>query len=98
MQLPDEQNDSNVEPFNKLNESVTQVRLDIRELMTEIRSLKSLQETVNNHESRISKSEDSSSSAHKRLDKVDKMVFWIATLIIGSVIVGVISLAMSTSI
>lgn len=78
--------------YEKLNENLTQVRLDIRELMTEVRGLKELKNTVDEHETRISKVEDSSKVAHKRLDKIDKLVFWLGTTVVGAVILAVLSL------
>lgn len=35
---------------------------------------------------------ESTKSAHKRLDKLDKIVWWVATSIIGAVIVGLMAL------
>lgn len=71
-----------------MNENVTNVRLDIRELTTEIRNIKEMQTTVNSHSITISKNTDSIKSSHKRLDKVDKLVYGA----IGSLIVSWIGL------
>lgn len=35
-------------------------------------------------------------SAHRRLDRIDKVIFWAATTIIGAIIVGAISLLYKT--
>lgn len=71
-----------------MNENVTNVRLDIRELTTEIRNIKEMQATVNEHSISISKNADSLVSAHKRLDKVDKLAYFA----IGALIVSWIGL------
>ena len=35
---------------------------------------------------------ESTKSAHKRLDKVDKIIWWVATTVIGAVIVALLAL------
>lgn len=35
---------------------------------------------------------ESTKSAHKRLDKIDKIIWWVATSIIGAVIVSLLAL------
>ncbi|WP_440894982.1 hemolysin XhlA family protein [Amphibacillus sp. Q70] len=34
----------------------------------------------------------SSKSAHKRIDKIDKTIFWLATTLIGAVITGIVAI------
>jgi len=58
-----------------MNENVTNVRLDIRELTTEIRNIKEMQAMVIDHNTRILTNESSITTAHKRLDRVDKIVY-----------------------
>ncbi|MBP2898918.1 hemolysin XhlA family protein [Escherichia coli] len=36
----------------------------------------------------------SADSAHKRLDKIDKIIFWVGTTIIGLVLVAVVGLTL----
>lgn len=78
----------------ELSETLVQVRLDIRELMTEVRSLKDLQTQVHDHETRLVQTESSAKSAHKRLDNLDRIVFWISTTIIGSIVLAILSILM----
>lgn len=80
--------------FKELSESLTLVRLDMRELMTEVRSLKGLQDKVVDQDTRITQTEESTKSAHKRLDKIDKIVFWLATTVIGAVILAILSVVL----
>lgn len=77
--------------FKELTENMIQVRLDIRELTTEVRSLKDLQKTVNDHQVSIKTLEKSDKAAHKRLDKIDKIHFWVTTLVLGAVILMVLA-------
>lgn len=80
-----------------MNENVTNVRLDIRELTTEIRNIKDMQAMVIDHNTRISKNEDSTKVAHKRLDKVDKIVYGVVASFIVSWLGLVIWIAQRTS-
>lgn len=80
--------------MKEMSDHLVNVRLDIRELTTEVRSLKALQEQVATHETRITKAEDKAVAAHKRLDKVDKVIFWFATSVGGAVILAVMSLVL----
>jgi hypothetical protein len=38
----------------------------------------------------------STKAAHKRLDRIDKIIFWAGTTVIGAVIVGAVALVMKT--
>jgi len=58
-----------------MNENVTNVRLDIRELTTEVRNIKEMQAMVIDHNTKIYANEGSIKTAHKRLDKIDKIVY-----------------------
>lgn len=77
-----------------MSDHLVNVRLDIRELTTEVRSLKALQEQVASHETKIIQNEAKSEAAHKRLDKHDKIIWWFATSVGGSVILAVMSLVL----
>ncbi|MGE7917960.1 hemolysin XhlA family protein [Viridibacillus sp. NPDC093762] len=39
---------------------------------------------------------ESTKSAHKRLDKIDKIVWWVGTTIIGAVILALVALVIKT--
>lgn len=67
--------------IKELSDNVINVRLDIRELMTEVRSLKDLRDSVVEHEARLAKLDDSVKSAHARADRIDKITFWAGTTI-----------------
>jgi len=80
-----------------MNENVTNVRLDIRELTTEIRNIKEMQAMVIDHNTRIYANEGSVVTAHKRLDKIDKMVYGVITAFIVSWIGLVIWIAQNAA-
>ena len=67
-----------------MNENVTNVRLDIRELTTEIRNIKEMQVMVIDHNTRIYANESNIKTAHKRLDKVDRIVYGVVAAFIVS--------------
>ena len=80
-----------------MNENVTNVRLDIRELTTEVRNIKEMQAMVIDHNTRIYANEGSVVTAHKRLDKIDKIVYGVITAFIVSWIGLVIWIAQSAA-
>jgi hypothetical protein len=75
-----------------LNKSVNSVALDIRELMTEVRALKSLQLTVINQETRLTQVEQAMIYSNKRLDKVDKIFWFLITSTVASLLTAIFSL------
>lgn len=81
-----------IEREESVGELITQLRLDIRELMTEVKSLKSMSDKMEDIRDRTIKAEDSSKSAHLRLNAHDKIIFWAGTTIIGGLIIGAITL------
>lgn len=80
--------------LKEMSEHLVNVRLDIRQLTTEIRSLQALQESVGKHETRLIQVEDKATALHKRVDKIDKVIFWFATSVGGTVILAVMSLVL----
>ena len=80
-----------------MNENVTNVRLDIRELTTEVRNIKEMQAMVIDHNTRIYANESSVVTAHNRLDKIDKIVYGVITAFIVSWIGLVIWIAQNAA-
>jgi hypothetical protein len=74
------------------NEILMDVRLDIRELNTKMDGFKDVSKKVEENTLVSTKALQSSDSAHKRIDKIDKIVFWVVTTIIGGVIIGILAL------
>lgn len=68
---------------------------DIRERMvrveTKIDSMTDIQTTVDATKEVANEAYTSTKSAHKRIDKIDKIIFWLGTTVVGAVIVGVIT-------
>ena len=82
---------------NDVNELLTLVRMDIRELTTEVRNIKDMQAMVIDHNTKIYANEGSVITAHKRLDKVDRMVYAVITAVIVSWLGLVIWIAQNAS-
>lgn len=72
---------------------------DIRERMvrveTKIDSMTEVQNTADDAKHIASAALASTKSAHRRLDKMDKIIFWSATTIIGAVVLALIGLLLS---
>lgn len=69
---------------------------DIRERMvrveTKIDTMTDVQIKADNAESKAIEALTSTRSAHKRIDKIDKALFWVVTTVIGAVIIGIMAL------
>ena len=83
-----------------IQETMTNVRLDLRELSTKVDGLKDVSRKIEEVElaSRRKVEEvedvakaalDSTNFAHKRLDKIDKLNTWLATTVIGAIILAI---------
>ena len=79
-----------------MNENVTNVRLDIRELTTEIRNIKEMQAMVIDHNTGIYANKGNITAAHKRIDKIDKIVYGVVAAFIVSWLGLVIWIAQRT--
>ncbi len=53
--------------------------------------------TAENAEDIATKAMESTKSAHHRLDKIDKIIWWVATTIIGAVILALLALVIKTN-
>lgn len=64
----------------------------IIEMKEDIASIKSILSTMANTNNVALEALQSSKSAHHRLDRIEKIVYWAGTTIIGALIVGAISI------
>ncbi|WP_336822930.1 hemolysin XhlA family protein [Sporosarcina sp. USHLN248] len=64
----------------------------IIEMKEDIASIKTLLNTMAKTNDTAKEALQSSKSAHHRLDKIDKIIFWSATTIIGTVVIAMIAL------
>ncbi|MEK8128650.1 hemolysin XhlA family protein [Paenibacillus filicis] len=76
----------------QLSEQLVALRLDLVRMETKIDGIKDLTKKVEEIDDRAKESLQSTRSAHKRLDRVEKVVNWAATTIIGSVILAAMAM------
>ncbi|WP_010500677.1 hemolysin XhlA family protein [Paenibacillus elgii] len=83
-----------MDEMQKITDQITNVRLDIRELSTKVEGLKDLNKKVDDVEDIAKKAMERTESAHHRLDKIDKLTFWLATTVIGAIILAIVGFAL----
>ncbi|WP_342505855.1 hemolysin XhlA family protein [Sporosarcina sp. FSL K6-2383] len=64
----------------------------IIEMKEDIASIKTLLSTMNKTNDTAMEASQSAKSAHHRIDKLDRIVFWAGTTIVGTVIIALIAL------
>ncbi|WP_342505602.1 hemolysin XhlA family protein [Sporosarcina sp. FSL K6-2383] len=64
----------------------------IIEMKEDIASIKTLLSTMNKTNDTAMEAAQSAKSAHHRIDKLDRIVFWAGTTIVGTVIIALIAL------
>lgn len=64
----------------------------IIEMKEDIASIKTLLATMNKTNDTAMEAAQSAKSAHHRIDKLDRIVFWAGTTIVGTVIIALIAL------
>lgn len=67
----------------------TEILADIRERMVRVETKI---DVMNDTDKIANEAMISTRSAHKRIDKIDKTLFWLATTVIGAVILAVLTL------
>lgn len=69
-----------------------EILMDVRERMVRVETKIDAMDTANDTSIAAMAS---ASSAHKRIDKIDKILFWAGTTIIGAVILALIALLLN---
>ncbi|MNI54486.1 hemolysin XhlA [compost metagenome] len=75
--------------MQKIGDQLTNVRLDLRELSTKVDGLKDISKELETVKEIAKVSYESTKSAHHRLNKIEKIIYWLATTVIGSIILAV---------
>ncbi len=81
--------------MNPTDNLLTEIKERMVRVETKLDAITDIQSTSNVAKEVASKVLDSTNSAHIRLDKVDKIIFWTTTTIVGTVIVALIGLLIS---
>ncbi|KOS30769.1 peptidase [Bacillus anthracis] len=64
---------------------------DMKELLVGLTRVETKLDTLGNVKEVAIEAQQSAKSAHLRVDRLDKLVFWLGTTVIGAVIVGAIT-------
>lgn len=75
------------------NSILTEVRVTMARLEEKIDNMSETKSTADEAKLTANKAMESTKSAHRRLDKMDKIIFWASTLIIGAVVLALIATA-----
>lgn len=71
---------------------ITEIRVTMARLEEKIDNISDAKTTADEAKQIANSALASTKSAHRRLDKMDKIIFWSATTIIGAVVLGLIAL------
>ncbi|MFZ3195066.1 hemolysin XhlA family protein [Bacillus wiedmannii] len=64
---------------------------DMKELLVGLTRVETKLDTLGNVKEVAIEAQQSAKSAHMRVDRLDKLVFWLGTTVVGAVIVGAIT-------
>lgn len=64
---------------------------DMKELLVGLTRVETKLDTLGNVKEVAIEAQQSAKSAHMRIDRLDKLVFWLGTTVVGAVIVGAIT-------
>lgn len=80
--------------LDKLTDSFDDFKERLIRIEENVKTVNEVKREVDLMALKVQAVEESTKSAHKRMDKVDKIVFWVGTLIIGAVILAVLSVVL----
>ena len=78
--------------IKELSELITDLRIDIAKLNEKIDALKVTANKIDSIEKTANESLGSVKSAHHRIDRIEKMIYWLATTVAGSLITAIITM------
>lgn len=79
------------EQIKELTKQVMDLRLDLARIDTKVDSIKEMQHKVEDHSARLIAVEASASSAHLRMNRIDKIHAWIGTTFAGGIIIAAVT-------
>lgn len=77
------------------NSIITEIRVTMARLEEKIDNISDAKTTADQAKTIANEALASTKSAHRRLDKIDKIIFWAGTLIIGAVVLAAIGLVIN---
>lgn len=79
-------------PQNDVSTVLADIRERVVRVETKIDNMTDVRKTAEQAKSIATEALSSTKSAHKRLDKIDKMIFWLGTTVIGAVVISTLNL------
>lgn len=76
----------------EMSRMLSDIRERIARVETKIDSMTDVRSTAEDAKEIAQESLQSTKSAHRRIDKIDKIIFWLGTTVIGALITGGIAL------
>lgn len=76
--------------IKELYKIMTEVRVEIGKITEKLDGLKHVSSKVDNVEKTANEALSSVKSAHGRIERIEKTIYWLATTVIGSLITGMI--------
>ena len=74
-----------------LTELITKLRIDMARIESKLDNMKDIHQKVDNMEQVVTQTAQSAKLAQERLDKIDRVIYWLATTIIGTIIAGLVT-------
>jgi hypothetical protein len=75
----------------EMSRMLSDIRERVVRVETKIDSMTDFRATAEAAEKIANEALQSTKSAHHRIDKIDKIIFWLGTTVIGAVILGIIN-------
>lgn len=77
--------------MEKTEQILSEIRERVVRVETKIDVMTDVQDTADEAKEIANKALESTKSAHRRLDKVDKLIFWAGTTIVGAVVIALLT-------
>lgn len=74
------------------NKMLAEIRERIVRVETKLDMMTDVRQTAEEAKEQATEALSSTRSAHKRLDRIDKLIFWLGTTVIGAVVLALINL------
>ncbi len=81
-----------MEQYNEINKSLSEIKERTARVETKVDSFMATNQKVDDIKDIAVKAKDSASSAHKRIDKIDKWMFALGSTLLTAIILAVLSL------
>jgi uncharacterized coiled-coil protein SlyX len=77
------------EQIKELNQTLMQVRLDLAKMDTKMDSIKDLANRLERVDNTAAEALQNTKAAHHRLDRIEKILFWVGTTFFGAILVAI---------